>query len=203
MRTPEFRRRLAITVLRSIDHVLQSFELQSTMLNEVIVALLETDDGARAELFKLAKDEEGRSRLDRNRRSTEAQAAAMLEFAIGCGEQEKKWAKKISDALDASGFQSVRRGEIKSFSPTSVIHWRRLCAENRHPCADFYRLLLDQSKKANVDPFSLLHDYVQCWCSFFGSTTSSNKKERADFWAAVSELSNANTAFIPLPAKRN
>ena len=203
MRTPQFRRGLAVEVLRSIEHVLQSFELQSTMLNEVIVALLETDDGARAELFKIAKDEEGRSRLDRSRRTTEAQAAAMLEFAVECGEQEKKWAQKISDALDASGFQSVRCSEKKPFCPTSVIQWRRLCAEGRHPSADFYRRLVDQSKKANIDPLTLLDDYVRCWCSFFGSTKSSNKKEKTVFWTAVSELREANTAFIPLPAKRN
>jgi hypothetical protein len=172
------------------------------MLNELTVALLETNDGARAELFKLTNDPEGRSRADRNRRTTEAQAAAMLEFAIECGEQEKNWAKKIAVALDAAGFRSVRQGETRAFSPTSVINWRRRCAEDRHPCADFYRRLLDQCRMGNTNPRATFEDYTLCWSSFYGPAKSSNKKDSAVFWTALSELHDANTAFIPLPEKK-
>lgn len=204
-RTPQFRRALAVEVLGSFQHVLQCSSTISIVVNDLIVALLETNEGARAELFKIADDDQdARSRADRSRNTTQAMAAAVLEYAVECGEQEKIWAEKIVNVLGISGFQSIRRGEKNSFSPTSLIYWRRNCAEGRHSCSDLYRHKLEECRKIGRSPPELLGDVANCCAAMFGPTKSSSKSNVASFWQAVSQLSAARTALVPTPpAKRN
>lgn len=205
IRTPQFRRALAIEVLEAIQHVLQCSSTISTVINDLVVALLETNEGARAELFKMADDDQGaRSRADRSRNSTQAIAAAILEYAVECGEQEKLWAEKIVAVLDVSGFNSLRRGERKPFSPTSLINWRRNCAEERHPCSDRYRRILEDCRMKQMPPCEWLDVVATCCAATFGSNKLPGKSDLASFWEAATKLSYARTALVPIPPqKRN
>jgi hypothetical protein len=103
------------------------------------------DRGKDAPLFAPPWKESHRSQDDPLIHYIQAEAAAVLEFAVRENKKESYWVRRIAKDLAQAGFgKPGYRSYGVAYSASTIRKWRRECLDGSHPRAEIFRSKLKE-----------------------------------------------------------